>query len=97
MQRVKLFLLSLVTMVTLSVGFSSCGGVTTESLRQTIKKDITTTVAKTHGIKVVDFQLVHLEGNYYSGTLTTMEDGQKFVYNVDVTYDGSNYKWEILE
>ena len=74
----------------------SCTGLTTEGLRQHIKKEIIDEVAQIGGIKVVDFQLVHEEGNYYNGTLTTIEDGERFIYDVAVTYDGSNYKWEII-
>ncbi|PXV60163.1 hypothetical protein CLV62_13011 [Dysgonomonas alginatilytica] len=74
----------------------SCKELTTEGLRQHIKEEITTEVAQINGVKVIDFQMVHEQGNYYNGTLTTKENGEVFVYDVIVTYDGSNYKWEII-
>lgn len=80
----------------LSFSLFSCKELTTEGLRQHIKEEITTEVTQINGVKVVDFQMVHEQGNYYNGTLTTKENGEVFVYNVLVTYDGSNYKWEII-
>lgn len=77
--------------------FYSCQPLTTEGLREHLKKDIASELSKLdNSIKVTDFQLVHEEGNYYNGTLTTKEDGEMFIYDVLVTYDGSNYKWEII-
>ncbi|NDW11233.1 hypothetical protein [Dysgonomonas sp. 520] len=77
--------------------FYSCQSMTTEGLREHIKKEITSEISRLdNSIKVTDFQLVHEEGNYYNGTLTTKEDGDTFIYDVKVTYDGSNYKWEII-
>ena len=71
---------------------------TTESLRSQITKDLKETIYNLDKtIKVIDFQLVHEEGNYYNGTLTTKEDGETYTHDVSVIYDGANYKWEILE
>lgn len=70
---------------------------TTERLREHIEKEIKSEVFELDNtIKIVDFHLVHEVGNYYNGTLTTTENGEKFLYNVMVTYDGNNYKWEII-
>lgn len=80
----------------LTLSLFSCKELTTEGLRQHIKEEITTEVTQISGVKVIDFQMVHEQGNYYNGTLTTKENGEVFVYNVIVTYDGSNYKWEII-
>ncbi len=80
----------------LSLLLFSCSGLTTEGLRVKIKEDIASEITQVDGVRMVDFQLVHQEGNYYNGVLTTSENGEKQVYDVKVTYDGSNYQWEIL-
>ncbi|MDH6307398.1 hypothetical protein M2451_000547 [Dysgonomonas sp. PFB1-18] len=77
--------------------FLFCQSMITEGLKEHIKKEIVSEISKLDKtIRVVDFQLVYEEGNYYNGTLTTKEDEETFVYDVLVTYDGSNYKWEII-
>ncbi len=92
MKRLYIIFISLL----LSLLLFSCNGLTTEGLKQQIKKEIIEEITQMEGVKFVDFQLVHEEGNYYNGTLTTIEDGEKYIDNVTVTYDGYNYKWEII-
>ena len=46
---------------------------------------------------IVDFTLTHESGNKYKGLLNTNELGYAFVYVVNVTYDGDNLIWEIVE
>ena len=48
-------------------------------------------------IEITSFQLVHKQGNEYSGILETTEEGEKFTYSVEVISDGDTFKWEILD
>lgn len=49
------------------------------------------------GIEIESFLLTHKGGNEYSGILETDEEGERFIYSVEVIYDGENFKWEIVE
>lgn len=46
-------------------------------------------------IEISSFQLVHKQGNEYSGILETIEEGEKYTYTVEVISDGESFKWEI--
>lgn len=48
-------------------------------------------------IEINSFDLVHKGGKEYSGILKTMEDGDEYTYQVDVTVDGDAYMWRIID
>ena len=71
-----------------------------EELTKEVKKDIFKELdkkAKEQGIsfELIDLVLVEKEKNKYEGILTTLEDGKKFSYEVDVTTDGESFIWKI--
>lgn len=76
---------------------SGCG-VTTARLSRAVKKDIVHWFDES-GMKVTvtDCRLVHENGNYYSGTATCAYEEITIILDVNVIYDGYNYKaeWEI--
>lgn len=96
--RKALYNLTLFTMVLALIG---CGK-STEEIEADVKLDMTTELQKRADeaditLVVESFDLLHKEGKEYSGILKTVEDGTEYTYQVDVTVDGDNYMWKIVE
>lgn len=87
----------------LLLAFTSCnGGVSKDRLTKTVRADIETAFSKkatengmTYSIN--SFNLVHDEGNRYTGILKSTENGNEFTYQVDVIVDGDSYVWKIVD
>ena len=60
-----------------------------------IVKDISSSAdISESNIKLKTFTLVHNVGNNYSGILITSYDGLEQTFDIEVVYDGENYKFE---
>lgn len=46
-------------------------------------------------VKVKSLTLIHAQGNRYNGILYTEYDGTDTNLNIDVTYDGENFMWQL--
>ena len=100
LQTMKVFLNNLGKgLVILMVLFFSSCKLSTKELTEEVKISIVETWQKegVTGIKIDSFMLTHKGGNEYTGLLETSEEGGKFKYNVNVTYDGENMQWQIVE
>ncbi len=80
----------------------SCQSIDKNALEQQVRSDINEQFSKeasAYGISytIKSFHLTHVSGNEYLGALNTVEDGEEFVYQVYVTYDGSSYFWQIVD
>lgn len=89
-------------LITCSLLVSCNGGISKEKLAEKVKSDINDEFSKRasdNGISysITSFDLLHKEGKEYSGILKTIENGQEFTYQVDVTVDGDSYMWKIIE
>lgn len=72
----------------------------TEDLAKEVRANMAETFAQdmtTRHIQITDFTLIHEDGKKYKGLLNTMERGQKFIYSVDVTYDGDTFMWQVQQ
>jgi len=81
---------------------SCIGGVSKDNLEEKVKSDINAEFAKRASgtgisFSINSFDLIQKGDNEYSGILKTMEAGQEFTYQVDVTVDGESYMWKIVE
>ncbi len=90
-----------IAILMICVSLIACGGVSTEQLTKQVRIDLTKQFqdkADELGttIKISSFGLIHKSGNAYTGLLETVENGKKFAYSIDVTYDGQNYMWKIV-
>lgn len=73
-------------------------GPNTEDLALEVQQSMEENFASENlGIEITSFQLVHKQGNEYSGILETIEEGEKFTYSVEVISDGETFKWEIKD
>ena len=86
-------------LLAMTLALSGCGASTDDlakevlaSMEETFAQD-----AATRHVKIKDFTLIHEDGKKYKGLLNTMEHGEKFTYSVEVTYDGSNFMWEVQQ
>ena len=82
--------------------FSCNEGVSKDQLASKVRSDINVELQKRasdNGISfsINSFDLVHKGGKEYSGILKTIEGGQEYNYQVDVTFDGDSYMWNIVE
>lgn len=83
--------------------FISCdGGVSTDKLASEVKNDINVQLQKRASnagisLAITSFDLIHKEGKEYSGILKTIEGGEEYTYQVEVTVDGDKYIWKIVE
>ena len=77
--------------------FTSCK-LSTNELAQEVENSIEETWEKENitGISINDFTLTHKNENEYAGILETIEDGERYIYSVEVVYDGENMQWEII-
>ncbi len=96
--KVLLNNLGKVLVILIVLFFSSCK-LSTKELSDEVKKSIIETWQKegVTGVKIESFMLTHKGGNEYSGLLETSEEGGSFKYSVNVTYDGENMQWQIVE
>lgn len=81
----------------------SCGnGVSKDELTIQVKDGINEELQKrasSMGVTttVNSLDLIHKGGNEYSGILKTTEEGEEHTYQVDVTADGEQVMWKIVE
>lgn len=77
--------------------FTSCK-LSTNELAQEVRYSIEETWEKENitGIAITAFTLTHKKENEYAGLLETIEDGERYIYSVEVIYDGENMQWAIL-
>jgi hypothetical protein len=76
--------------------------VSKEKLTSEVRNDINVELQKrasSNGISLTinSFVLLHKEGKEYSGILKTIEEGEEYTYQVDVTVDGNSFIWKIIE
>lgn len=92
MMKMKFLLTSLLFSILFSCGTN------TNDLATEVQLSMEETFANENlEIEITSLQLVHKQGNEYSGILETMEDGEKFTYSVEVISDGDTFKWEIID
>jgi hypothetical protein len=90
--KIKFLIASLLISILVSCGTN------TNDLAAEVQKSMEENFANENlEIEITSLQLVHKQGNEYSGILETIEDGEKFTYSVEVISDGDTFKWEIIE
>jgi hypothetical protein len=78
--------------------FLSACTLSTEDLTQQVKEDMMKNAKfKENSVTVVDLKLVKKTDTEYTGLLKTTEPGGEKTYDVQVTYDGSTFKWEVVD
>ena len=95
----KHFLSSLLISVLL---ISCSSNISKDKLVSKVRTDINTELQKRGAsydvqIEINSFDLIHKGGKEYSGILKTIEDGDEYTYQVDVTVDGDAYMWKIID
>lgn len=92
-----------ITGIIIFVLLISCNGnISKDKLVSKVRTDINSELQKRASeydvaIEINSFDLLHKGGKEYSGILKTMEDGDKYTYQVDVTVDGDAYMWRIID
>ncbi|SEA56412.1 hypothetical protein SAMN05443667_105265 [Flavobacterium gillisiae] len=85
------------------ISLISCNeGGSKDKLVSKVRSDINVELQKrasSNGISlsINSFDLMHKNGKEYSGVLKTIEGGQEYTYQVDVTADEHSYMWKIVE
>lgn len=79
----------------LSLTFVSCQ-LTTSQLEKEVK-DLVNEKSEGTGIRATNVNLVHEDGNKYTGQITLVADGEEETFSINVISDGRTFQYEILE
>lgn len=79
----------------LSLTFASCQ-LTTSQLEKEVKNLVNEKMAET-GVRATNINLVHEDGNKYTGQITLVADGEEETFSINVICDGRTFQYEIPE
>ena len=87
----KIFLILL-----LATTVMSCNKLRTAQLEDEVRDDIAENF-RGSGVWVGDVELMHVEGNMYTGVVELTYDGDTYEHALDVVCDGDMFVWEVYE
>ena len=79
----------------LSLAFASCQ-LSTSQLEKEVKNLVNEKMAGT-GVRATNINLVHEDGNKYTGQITLVVDGEEETFSINVISDGRSFQYAIPE
>ena len=79
---------------------AGCGGISADALAKDVQSHIEQTWASDPELataRITNLTLVHKGGQQYRGLLEATLYGESVLLGVDVTFDGTNFLWEITD
>lgn len=86
---------NIIAVVLVSLTFASCQ-LTTSQLEKEVKDFVNEKMSGT-GVHATNINLVHEDGNNYTGQITLVADGEEEDFDINVVYDGRSFQYEIPE
>lgn len=86
---------SIIAAALLSLTFASCQ-LTTSQLEKEVKNLVNEKMAGT-GVRATNINLVHEDGNKYTGQITLVADEEVETFSINVISDGRTFQYEIPE